>query len=301
MTVFIHVGLHKTGSTFLQSEVFNKMSDIESINFFNKDFLQKEFEYIQSSNPIYFDKKKIKNLENFFKEKTNNFLISSEQFSGNFNFQITGTGTQFFNNMKMLKDIFPKIKIIIIFRNQLDLLISHYKDEVVNGLTLDFEEWLRLRIKFNSLNFLNYNKTLEFLWLLFGRENVIFDLYENIFYDSTKMKNFLDKISSSYDFNQINFNKRINLSPSDIVIKYNKITNRFIKTKMNTQSFTGKYTNLKIYNILRYHFFPVLSKKFSKKNKKYYYCNDLNKLIVSLKESNDDFFNKTKLRIINDI
>lgn len=301
MTVFIHVGLHKTGSTFLQSEVFNKMNDIESINFLNKDLLQKEFEYIQSSNPIYFEKKKIKNLENFFKEKTNNFLISSEQFSGNFNFQITGTGTQFFNNMKMLKDIFPKIKIIIIFRNQMDLLISHYKDEVVNGLTLDFEEWLKLRIKFNSLNFLNYNKTLEFLRILFGIENVIFDLYENIFYDSTKMKTFLDKISSSYDFNQINFNKRINLSPSDIAIKCNKITNRLIKTKMNTQSFTGKYTNLKIYNILRYYFYPILSKKFSKKNKKYYYCDDLRKLIASLKESNDDFFYKTKLRIINDI
>ncbi len=300
MSIFFHVGLHKTGSTFLQSEVFDKMKDFESINFLKNDFFQKEFEYIQSSNPIYFDKKKIKNLENYFEDEKN-YIISSEQFAGNFNFQINGTGTQFFNNMNILKEIFPKIKIIIIFRNQLDLLLSHYKDEVVNGLTSDFDDWLRLRNRFFSLNFLNYDKTIEFLWSLFGRDNVIFDLYENIFYDTSKMKFFLDKISSSYNFDQINFSKRINISPSDTTIILNKFTNRLIKTKLNTQSFTGRYENLKIYNFLRYHFYPFLSKIFKKRNKKIYYCDELYKLIKNLEVSNTNFFNKTKLKIINDI
>ena len=151
---YFHVGLHKTGSTFLQSEVFPKLEDVNLISFYDNNLLKKDFEYLQSINPIFIDENRLDNIKKYFFASKKKILVSSEQFSGNFSFQITGSGGQFYLNMEILKRIFPDAKIVIIFRNQLDLIISHYKDEVAFGVTTGFDDWLETRIRFNGLNYL---------------------------------------------------------------------------------------------------------------------------------------------------
>ena len=298
MTVFIHVGLHKTGSTFLQSEVFPKLEDVNLISFYDNDLLKKDFEYLQSINPIFIDENRLDNIKKYFFASKKKILVSSEQFSGNFSFQITGSGGQFYLNMEILKKIFPDAKIVIIFRNQLDLIISHYKDEVAFGVTTEFNDWLETRIRFNGLNYLFFDKTINYLRNLFGRENVIYDFYENILFDKSALSKFLSKISHNFKIETISLENKRNVSLSNTAIRLNRFTNRLIKTKLNSQSYTGNYDNLKAYNFLRYKFYPFISRYFpNDKNNKLFKNNKLDQFLKKLSKSNKNFFKIINIKI----
>ena len=58
MTINIHIGNFKSGSTFLQKNVFSKIKNIKYISYFNDKNLFKEIGYVQTVGDLFFDEKK---------------------------------------------------------------------------------------------------------------------------------------------------------------------------------------------------------------------------------------------------
>ena len=75
MNNIIHVGLHKSGSTFLQSKIFPEIKT-SLFGFYNSNLLLEEVRYFQNCSNYSFNENKIKNLVEFInncKNKNRNF------------------------------------------------------------------------------------------------------------------------------------------------------------------------------------------------------------------------------------
>ena len=158
--VIIHIGMHKTGTSFLQKEVFPKLENTFYAH--NNQFFVPWKEQL----PI----------------NSDNMLLSYEGFSG-FpwdNKQSRNNWLQSFDlNIKQLKKFFPDAIIIIFFRKHGDLITSLYKQYLHEGGELCFNDFYGdnkiidkkdLNIKhrldfikdnFNKVYFLNYQSFLE--------------------------------------------------------------------------------------------------------------------------------------------
>ena len=283
MAIYFHIGLHKTGSTFLQKRIFPHLKDFISINYFKNKKYFKEIENLQKFNHLVYKKKEINNLLKL-KNNKKNFLISSEQFSGNGVYHEIGSLNGFHRNISFLKKFFPKSKIILIIRNQNDIISSFYKDEVNRGLTLNFQEWVNNNINSNGFNYFKYDIMINFLFEYFGKKNVMVGLYEEVFKDKLSIQKFFRKISKTIFYKKINMFKS-NQSIGDQLIFLNRLINKMIKTKLNTETYTGKYDYLKTHNFLRYNFFPILTKLLGCKSKKFY-INNYTKLVKDFNASN---------------
>lgn len=140
--VFIHIGLPKTGTTYMQNYFFNKLDNVEMLHSpkFYKMFSKK------------------------IDEKRNiNFLLSNEGLSGvvwNHNW-LLGKKNEFhwFDSfiwgIKKLKLLFPNAIIIIFFRRHGDLLLSIYKQYIHAGGTMKLSEFYNEKgvIRDEDLNF----------------------------------------------------------------------------------------------------------------------------------------------------
>ena len=114
MTIYIHIGNLKSGSTFLQKKVFPLIKNIHVKTYYNSKKLFKELDYIQTVSNLHFDNTKIKYLKKIEKLKKNKkILISSELFSGSINTQVIGTGILIDVIMKRIKRYFKNPKIIL--------------------------------------------------------------------------------------------------------------------------------------------------------------------------------------------
>ena len=284
MTIKIHIGNFKSGSTFLQKNVFPKLKNIKYVSYYNSKNIFKEIGYIQTVGDLFFDNKKILQLKKISDYKKKDFLISSEVFSGSLNTQTIGTGILIEIIAKRIKKIFKNPKIILILRNQKSCIISSYKDDIAIGHTSLFDEWLLERQKINALNYFYYSKTVKVYKKIFGSKNVNVFFYENLF---TK-KGFLDftkKMNFNLDQNQINLSFKKNQSYSDLTIILSRFVNRILQTKLSYGGGNGYYKNLFFYNLWRYkisyffNFFKAYNYDYSK-NKNFL------KLLRSFKKDN---------------
>lgn len=136
--LIIHIGLHKTGTTYLQYNLFPDMKDVMYIHgnqFFRQWSLQANEEY-------------------------SNFLLSYEGFSGLaweqnalMNRRPNSAGgwlKSFKQNIQNLKNAFPNAIIVCVFRKPGDLLISMYKQYIHEGGILDLPDF------FNDLGVIHY-------------------------------------------------------------------------------------------------------------------------------------------------
>lgn len=134
--LFLHVGLHKTGTTFLQNEVFPKWRGVK---------------YIQWAN-----------LENFLRlESDASYLFSREGLSG----QNWASHQKREASLKRLAELFPDARILISFRKHSGYIVSSYRQFLQRGGTLDFEKYFdivadsgfmkqddfRFRLKINAI------------------------------------------------------------------------------------------------------------------------------------------------------
>ncbi len=105
--IYFHVGLAKTGSTFLQKNVFPKLHGIK-----------------------YISTHKYKNcIDLIIKEKHKKILISRE------------FDRQFEKEVKWFTSHFPNTKIIVVFRRHDQWISSQYKRFVKNGYSLSFDQF----------------------------------------------------------------------------------------------------------------------------------------------------------------
>jgi len=212
-TTVIHIGYHKSASTFLQQQVFPKLP--VNYVFFSGENRQ-YLDMIESTNGL--DSLAIQ--EWIEKEISQKYptgkhsitVLSHEELSGHpHGYKRISAITTAVN----LKETFPDAKILIIIRNQLDYMTSLYTFRVaVKGHeTRGFARFLREEGEKGLFDHLEYHRLVELYHQLFGRENVTVIPMEVLLRSS---EDFYHRL---FEFLQIPTQKIQNTQPSNVSTK----------------------------------------------------------------------------------
>jgi len=287
----IHVGLHKTGSTFLQEEIFPL---IKNFSFVSRPFTQHNhaFNKLQyAPDGVYEENEMVEELKNI---KGDNVLLSDEAFSGK---------VIYFNYInrdqiiRRFKKLFPKATIIIFIRGQADIIKSNYNQYIKAGGTKKIEEYVwASKEDFTYDDYVNKGKLPDIKSLYYNTndyfvnmdnflysniinsfkinfKNVEVFLYEDIKNNPERLTRKMKKIFGD-NFDDRNF-KNISIT--------SKINESFGEKKLKKQYFKNNFGYL-VSLVLR--FFPFFKYKdfgkidFLNEEIKLHYIND-NKIILS--------------------
>jgi hypothetical protein len=152
--IFIHIGLHRTGTTFLQQEVFPKLN----VNF------------------IHVDAKDIMKKANIKDGQIN--LLSSEYFSGSpLDFENIHYGSSDrYLIVDKIKNLYPKAELIVVLRDTKDWKRSLYNQYVKSQGHISKEDFDK---KFDK-SYLDYVTYTDYLNSKFGIMNVHYFNYKDL-------------------------------------------------------------------------------------------------------------------------
>ena len=255
--LLIHIGYHKTGSTWLQNELFiseNNVFEPLSLKTAGRsalswDFIKGQDGYLLS--PFDSNKEVIKaSVLQILKQRRDRFskvfVLSSERLSG----QPSAGGFDASIIANRLCDIFPKAKILIVIREQRSYILSLYFQYLskVSAGVLSLKRYLNIpydRIPFFSPNNLNYKLLIEHYYELFGKENILVLPYELFKSDP---RDYINKIgffvNREIEIDESRFMVYHNPNKGNFVLYYFRYLNFFIKrTSLNYFSiFANKYS-----------------------------------------------------------
>jgi hypothetical protein len=243
--IYIHVGIQKTGTTFLQELCFPHLKGIHYVHKKNystppPDGIVGRLSRIANTNPLFLYLKKEKDeldcLLRDVKEET--VLISYERLFGNVSFNFYDN----FNTTRSLKYLFPAAKIILVIRRQDDLLESLYKQclrayfcptvsdflNYVNGRFEDPPYYSTYpSVNARQLNFYKYARNYR---EVFGRDNLMVLPYEMM---KSNQRGFLNSL---FDFMRVepfypNENRDVHKSYSLLSCCIAFLLNRFVRVK----------------------------------------------------------------------
>lgn len=171
----IHIGYHKTGSSWLQKRIFNQ----ENWSFVSPFSRDKEIgEMLIYVHPLDFAPKACGAyfLPRITKAKNAGLMpvISYERLSGDF--QSGGYDSK--EIADRLIQVFPEAKIFVVIREQKSMALSMYKQYIVDGGTNSLKRFLfpttmgKGRIPLFSFDHLNYHRLIKYYMQIYGRENV---------------------------------------------------------------------------------------------------------------------------------
>ncbi len=188
LKTYVHMGLPKTGSKYLQKYVFNKIENIHYVDWRSYTFTKivQKFKY---QNPI-LHADEIKTYFNKYIDciEESALLISDESF---INAENSAQG--FYSNICVIKHVFPNAKVLISLREQVSLLQSLYCQSIINGEwknpaeflkynsdkkefeALDYDEYSHI-----DLGYFEYHKILNLLEDVFLHENIKVIIYEKL-------------------------------------------------------------------------------------------------------------------------
>lgn len=248
ITKYIHIGYPKNFSTSLQRDYFSKHPElfhlgigIDSNLGYRDSIVEKTFEvYLKSCKEFKYNEIK-EEVKNHFSSIINNVLspykavgVSSEHLS----FAFTHDGLSAQEKCKRLIDIFGQgTKVIMVIRNQMDLIKSLYKESVRVGFAGEFEDYLNSLFKYQDRNFVydfRYDLMFELYAQYFGKHNIKVLFFEDYRKESnTEMNN--QSVNNLFaDLNSFLGVKNIEmkLSHYNEAIPNDKI---LIKSKLNKQ------------------------------------------------------------------
>lgn len=229
--ILIHIGYHKTGSTWLQKELFTSENNVfeplstksSGQSSLTKFFITSNDGYLLS--PYEFNSDTIrKEINSILKLKNNLFktqipVLSSERLSGNphsggFDSKII---------LSRIKNIFPKAKIFIVIREQKSYILSNYFQYIDKGGMLSIKKYLNqkydAKIPFFSPYHLDYFLLVKEYIKQFGKENVLVLPYEMF---NTKPSLFITFLTNF-------INKKININKEIFLRFWNKRNYYFIR------------------------------------------------------------------------
>ena len=232
MNTLIHIGYHKTGTTFFQDIVFRNHPNVRLID---RSEVQKVFLRIGSFsfNPDAAAKWFSGQKDDIHSEK-DWLVISDEELSGNIH--TGGNGGYLAKEMaERLFSVLPDAQISIHIRNQYEMIESVYRQYVKKGGTFNIKKYLFDNDGFNhrfpqfSFEHFEYEKLVKYYMSLFGKENIHIFIYE-------EMRNNIDTFLEKYflelqmpvvkDIIQTG-KKRVNERLSFVSIFFARFTNRF--------------------------------------------------------------------------
>lgn len=148
MKVFLHVGMHKTATTFLQAVIFSKIKNVNFIHNF------------ELGSKVYEDKLNI---------------ISNEGFSGN-TYHPFKSAEERYIKADRLKAMFPDAYVLVGTRMHLTWMPSLYSQYLKRGGALTYEKW-----KENvDPDYFDYDRYITYLKKLFGEKKVHVYKFEDL-------------------------------------------------------------------------------------------------------------------------
>lgn len=193
--IYLHIGLHKTGTTSIQY-FLNRNADILASAGINvmKKFIAPRYGHhniawgLQSNHPRF--STQLPTFEDVVKfieaSKDNAFLLSSEEFS-----KLDDRG------IDTIRKGLDKCKVIIIIyiRNQADWLSSMYTEAAKKTILPNLEEYVKHKIA-KEWNILNYYRLYNRWSSIFGSDCVIVRIYEN---QKNVVQGFFDTLDITID------------------------------------------------------------------------------------------------------
>jgi len=191
----IHIGYHKTASTWLQRNIFEN-PETGFKRFISKEEIQ---EHIISPSALDFDATQAQaHYQSLISDREACSVISSERLSGNPH----SGGYDSKTIADRLKAVFPDAKVLVVVREQIDAIASCYLQYVKFGGPASLQDYLTpikrgsQMIPGFSFDHFDYIKLINYYIDLFGRENILILRYEEF---KAKPQDFCGKIS---DFSQ---------------------------------------------------------------------------------------------------
>lgn len=216
MNDIIHIGFHKTATTWLQKGlvIVKNATYVDPLIIGKEILLKSEFRFYNESNP--------------FEKMSERMVISHEELSGNpINAGFGGVMETVYANR--IHYLFSKRtpRIVIFIRNQYDMVLSQYLQYLKMGGIHSMDSFFNEKIPSSFRNkafkkeYYFYSNIIHLYQNLFGKESVYIYLYEELKEDNQafleKLKKDLDLDIDIEDFIRL---KSVNVSNS---IKFNKI------------------------------------------------------------------------------
>lgn len=271
--IFIHVGYPKTGTTFLQQKVFENLKVTKS---FGKPKIEENMKFIMNSickdDEITFESNKELLLEKLrliqFREKN---IISLEEFTSCLdinNYNLIQIQDRLFNIFDKLSKKDFRIKIILVLRNQKDIVLSYYtecyeKIIKVNSRWTNFKNFLN-KFKNNDeknliIDSFNYNLLIRQIYKYYPKQNVKILFYEDF---KSNIKDFINDllifIDDNLDNNYELKNYKVNHSFKDKNQNYRKLKKNYLISFLSDKIFTNLFIKKFLYNI--YYFLKTTDK-----------------------------------------
>ncbi len=253
-SVFVHVGLHKTGSTFLQHRVFP---------YLKKAKMDKKSKGLDKANAVSETEKEF--FESFLPQNKFSFinnlglrslLISEESLSGNILFHYDHSESI----PKRLKESLPNGKIILIIRRQVDLVDSLYRQVVLMGYPSSTNTYLNYRngrftnpiysgnLKICGIDVRKQDwfSLVENYHKYFGKENILVIPYELLADDQNYFLGMIFEFFGTNGYYPKN-KEVINRSFSFLSVNIASILNRFLVREYNKLGLIVEQPFLKIF------------------------------------------------------
>lgn len=192
--LFVHIGHSKTGTTTLQKHFFSRHQQISYLGrpYKNPIFEQeiKRLAYQDSSNYNFAGLRDL--VENFRKGGPNQTVVISEEIFSSVKSNDRGIIAE------RIKDVFSPCSIILVIRNQFDIIQSFYTflDGVVlnldrpTGKLIGFDRWLKREWhnrEYGYFSEINYYDLVRYYTNLFGLENVHVFVFEDLAHHKKKI------------------------------------------------------------------------------------------------------------------
>ena len=232
MRLIIHLGIHKTASTFFQKKIFNNLN---GYLYFNRNSLQKFKDYILYTDEFYFDKEiAFDFFSSAIDRREENIIISDEDFYG---LPFSG-GTNRKRNLDRLLETFKgkmDVKFIIFFREQDSLLNSLYLQYIKTGGTASPKSFMN-SIKppvFIQTSYFKYDKYIQYISNRIGEKSICYLFYEDFKVNKNSVISEIELFLETSSTNVQQSNKKSNHS----------INYRFTSTIRFLNKFTKSYKN----------------------------------------------------------
>jgi hypothetical protein len=176
-TVYLHVGYHKTATTFLQRYIYPNM---RRINYVGKGEIKKEARTLRYKSISDAQAESIRDHFNSFNDGRP-ILISFEGFSSS-----PWRNYETKENTRILRDlrrVYPQAEydaqVIVSIRAQVALLTSLYVQHLHQGGVMDAGQFLDYCKRNQSLDDFHFNRYLQRIKEIFGKDNLYVMVYEH--------------------------------------------------------------------------------------------------------------------------
>lgn len=233
--IVLHVGLPKAATAFMRRAVYPRLDSTKV--FHSQTYFKNEINVLIEGEYKGVDVEKFR--ENFKRksEKISQDTILLCEFSLSGNPVIPGNDYEsFYERTDFLKKAFPSANIIIILRNQIDWLVSIYRNIIESGETLSMDEFLN----FNGGKFIrrscvrqyyvdalcfDFSSMCDYYVKLFGRENVHVFFQEDLKNDPENFIKDLQKVIGCGLEDSIRI-QRVNRGSSALALTLTRLKNR---------------------------------------------------------------------------